>query len=139
MHHSFFHSQYPMHKLQSQCSPVSFAGDLNVTGTITERSNPAMPMNPARKTIVSANDNYTPYTLTWSFAFPDTNYAVNCNPVSSGTSLTYFQISGLTATTVTVQISSLPVGFGERVGASTSSAEHRTRRNLPGARHFAKA
>ena len=93
---------------------VDNQGNVNVTtGTSTQVTSAIMPVNHARTTLTISGASYQNVVLTWNFAFPDTNYTANCNPQSSGTEIWYFQIASLTATTVTVQISSY--GVAEQV------------------------
>jgi hypothetical protein len=88
---------------------VDNQGQVNVTtGTSPNLVTAAvMPVNHARMAVTTSNVNQsTSFTVTWNFPFPDTNYTATCSPVSSSSEqIWYFQISSLTSTTVTVDIS----------------------------------
>ena len=68
--------------------------------------NRLMPINHARLTIQTSDQNYSRVTVTWSFAFPDTNYTFTCSPLASNpSSLWEFTPASITPTTVEIEYS----------------------------------
>jgi hypothetical protein len=81
-----------------------------ITGTTTQVVGPLVPVNHARAVVdITQNQDYY-VTLTWSFAFPDTEYTVSCTPFSTSNSFRNgngpydFLITSMSTTSVVVQI-----------------------------------
>jgi hypothetical protein len=70
------------------------------------QGNKLVPINHARLTFQTSDQNYSRITLSWSFAFPDTNYTFTCSPLASNPgSLWEFIPASITPTSVEIEYS----------------------------------